>query len=68
VSDFLEEVRGAINRACVENDSNTPDYILAQYMEDCLKAYEKACKERERWYGYFMRPAMPIVIYQVKKP
>jgi len=34
----------------MENASDTPDFILAQYLSDCLAAFDKAVRERERWY------------------
>lgn len=35
-----EEIREAINRNSFENGSNTPDFILATYLIDCLAAFE----------------------------
>ena len=46
-----EELSTIINKASRENESNTPDFILASYLMDCLQAYEKASKWREDWYG-----------------
>jgi len=34
-----------------ENGSNTPDFILALYMIECLKAFNNAVNHRETWYG-----------------
>jgi hypothetical protein len=48
---FLEELQDLINRFSKENENNTPDFILAQYMENCLNAFTKATNEREKWYG-----------------
>lgn len=41
-----EDIEVAINRACAENESDTPDYILAEYLMDCLYAYNKAVNKR----------------------
>ncbi len=41
----------AINIQSRENGSNTPDYILARYLEGCLQAFEVALAGRTRWYG-----------------
>jgi len=35
----------------MENGSNTPDFILAKYLADCLEAFNSASRHRERWYG-----------------
>jgi hypothetical protein len=48
---FREEIEHVINCHSKENGSNTPDFVLAQYLEDCLAAYDRALVERERWYG-----------------
>ena len=48
---FLDELTNIINRHSMEGASNTPDYILAQYIKDCLRAYERAIKKREVWHG-----------------
>jgi hypothetical protein len=45
------EIQTAINRNSAENGSNTPDWILAQYLIGCIKAWDDAMMERERWYG-----------------
>ncbi len=45
-----EELRSLLNRHCAENRSNTPDFILAEYMLSCLHAFEKATVDRDSWY------------------
>ena len=37
-----EELAELLNQHSVENDSNTPDFILAEYVTDCLDAFNKA--------------------------
>lgn len=53
---FEKELEILINRHCVENASNTPDFILAQYMKACLLAFETATQQRETWHGRDPRP------------
>lgn len=48
--DFKDELTAALNRACAENRSNTPDYILARYLIGCLNAFDVAVNERTAWY------------------
>jgi hypothetical protein len=48
---LLEDIQSAINRHSAENASNTPDFILAQYLEQCLAAFDTAVQQRETWYG-----------------
>lgn len=58
-----EDIEHAINCNSAENGSNTPDYILAEFLTDCLAAYDKALVERERWYGRpIERNAEPVTV------
>ena len=48
---FEDELLTLLNRFSQENESNTPDYILRDYLLDCLHAYNRALQIREKWYG-----------------
>ncbi len=48
---FRLELQRLINRHSRENGSNTPDFILAEYMAKCLAAFDAAVTAREEWYG-----------------
>lgn len=50
-ANLQEEIRAAINRVSAENGSNTPDFILAQFLTSCLQAFDTASRAREKWYG-----------------
>lgn len=45
------ELAALLNRHCAENGSNTPDFILAEFMLECLRAFEATTIARERWHG-----------------
>jgi hypothetical protein len=51
MSTFRDELQALINRYSKENGSDTPDFILASYLEQCLKAFDQATKDRDAWYG-----------------
>jgi len=51
MNDLRKNIESAINSASAENGSDTPDFILAEYLTDCLAAYDKAVVAREKWYG-----------------
>ncbi len=51
---FEKELEELINRHSMENDSNTPDFILAQYVLTCLSAYRNAVNKRDKWFGVRM--------------
>lgn len=48
---FRAELEALINKYSMENNSNTPDFILADYMVNCLDAYEIAARRRTDWYN-----------------
>ena len=52
---FEQKLRELINRYCLENESDTPDFILAEYMIDCLDAFTDATRARDKWYGHETR-------------
>jgi len=54
--DLRATIEEAINLVSRENESNTPDWVLAQYLMDCLKAFEIATKARDKWYGISLSP------------
>jgi hypothetical protein len=51
-----EDLAMMLNKHSAENGSNTPDFVLAKYLADCLKAYDEAVRMRDSWYGHEHRP------------
>ena len=47
-SGFREELETLINRYSRENKSNTPDFVLADYLVNCLNAYDRAVEWRDK--------------------
>ena len=43
----MREFAEVINRNSLEGESNTPDFVLAKYLFDCLIAYNQALVTRE---------------------
>jgi len=48
---FRQKLARLINCESMENGSGTPDFILAQYLEGCLKNFDETLAAREKWYG-----------------
>lgn len=48
-SKLQDEIRHLLNGS--EDDSNTPDYVLARYLSDCLESFNRAVNTRERFHG-----------------
>lgn len=56
--DFQQELASLLNTHSAENASNTPDWLLAQFMLACLSAFNAAVQQRENWYGRDPRPTL----------
>jgi hypothetical protein len=46
-----KEIESVINCHSAENESDTPDFILAAYIGDCLAAFNRSVNMREAWHG-----------------
>jgi hypothetical protein len=51
VETFERALERLVNTYSQENASNTPDFLLAQYLIGCLRVWNECVTERERWYG-----------------
>lgn len=49
---FRRELAMLMNRYSMENGSNTPDCLLADYLIESLRALDGVVNKRERWYGH----------------
>jgi hypothetical protein len=58
MSNFEKELKNLINKHSIENESNTPDFILSKYLIGCLKAFTTTTQQRETWYGRDPRPSL----------
>lgn len=61
--ELRRKIEQAINSTSSENGSNTPDFILAEYLTDCLTAFDKATIAREKWYGRVNVPVQSLETY-----
>ena len=50
-SDLRDDLASILNRYSRDNGSNTPDFILAQYLANCLDAFDIAVQKRAQWFG-----------------
>lgn len=44
---FRDKLQHLINYCSLESSSNTPDFILAEYLEGCLAVFDKAVSRRD---------------------
>jgi len=57
---FEKELSALINQHSQENASNTPDYILANFLNGCLSAFNETVQMRETWYGRDATPSFAV--------
>ena len=53
IKEFEKEVCGIINKLSLENLSNTPDYIIARYLTNCLINFNNIVNSRDRHIDIF---------------
>lgn len=51
VSDFERDLSALINMHSKENESGTPDFILASYLQGALDLFNKTVQDRATWRG-----------------
>ena len=51
VSEFEKELTSLINRFSKENGSNTPDFIMAKYLVNCMEVLNNTVMSRGQWHG-----------------
>ena len=64
-SELRVELRRVLNGVSAENGSNTPDFILAQYLVSCLNAFDHAVKARDSWYDALIVFTSNLGIYKL---
>lgn len=52
---LVQELASVINRRSLENGSNTPDFILADFLSRCLVLFDETTNARATWYGQPMK-------------
>jgi len=56
MNEFEKELEQLINHHSQENGSNTPDFILAQYIRACLENFNRTTIARDKWYSVRLVP------------
>jgi hypothetical protein len=64
---FEKELEELLNRHCAENQSNTPDFILASYLLSCLRTFNLFIIKRDYWYNVHLEPANSFFINNKKE-
>lgn len=63
---FRKDLEIIINQNSMENGSNTPDYILADYLYECLENFNKTSNKRDSFVGKSFKVVFQIPMYQSK--
>ena len=54
-----------INQHSLENGSGTPDFVLANYITECLKSFDNAVLERHRWRDMVAQTQIPLALEEI---
>lgn len=57
---FELDLAKLINSYSREGESNTPDFLLASYMRQCLDAFNNITKARDAWYDVALSPGKKV--------
>lgn len=60
MSNLRQELAAALNRHSAENGSNTPDFILADFLALALNAFDQATVRRDGWVDASGRVNQPV--------
>ncbi len=50
-SAFVKDLEQLLNKHSLESGSDTPDFILAEFLTGCLETFNDTLTQRENWYG-----------------
>lgn len=49
-----------MNKCGIDTECSTPDYILAEYLIDCLKSYKKLDDANRTWHGLSIKAELEL--------
>jgi len=52
IDEFQKELTTLINQHSQDNGSDTPDFLLAEYLTNCLKNWNDIVCKRREWWGH----------------
>ncbi|MFH2143072.1 MAG: hypothetical protein ABIJ97_11650 [Bacteroidota bacterium] len=50
--EFYTELRALINKYSLENGSDAPDFIIADYLINCLQVLNETAKNLDKFYNF----------------
>ena len=51
VIEFRKELTKSINKNGIDNEFGIPDFILANYVEECLRTLKSTMDQRKVWFS-----------------
>lgn len=59
-SQFRKDLESLLNQHSKENESDTPDFVLAEFLIRSLAAFNAATKRRTTWYAPAAAVKVPL--------
>jgi hypothetical protein len=50
--ELIEDLRRVLNQHSIDTAANTPDYLLAEYLNGCLDWYISTALQRDAWWKF----------------
>ena len=63
IDSFREVIRKELNKRSIDNSINTPDFILADYLCECLEAFEEFIGNPDCLQVTFLKPTDRASVY-----
>lgn len=55
---FIVDLETLLNEHARESESNTPDFVLAQFLKGCLDSFDTGIRDREVWNNRSQKEAV----------
>jgi hypothetical protein len=49
--EFKKDLENLLNKYSIDNDCNTPDFILAEHLVGCIEILKQTNFKNHRWHG-----------------
>ena len=67
-SEFRKKLEELINCTSMENGSNTPDWILADFLNKSLELFDETVNLRSKWYNGETKPIKECCCFKKEEP
>lgn len=52
IDNFKKDLETLINKYNIESGSDTPDFVLTEYIVNCINSFNSIIRNRDKWYDF----------------